>query len=129
MEITLTPKESEDYFYNALCNAVGTGYMASYGLEMDCVGGEKTYSAAQKKLQNPCYEDVLMQVLRDGGKLVFNDVEGEGDNTKEISLADVHARVCKTPMNHLSDMINENDDAVTADVLLQTVFFENVIFG
>jgi hypothetical protein len=28
-----------------------------------------------------------------------------------------------------SEMIEENDDATTADVVLQTVFFEDIIFG
>ena len=77
-----------------------------------------------------CYEDVLMQILRGGKKLKFVDVEDEeSEQTKEISLADVHEKVCKMPIEHLNDYIEENDDATTADVLLQTVLYGEIIFG
>lgn len=35
----------------------------------------------------------------------------------------------KTPIDHLMDAINQEDDAITADVILQTVFYEDIIFG
>lgn len=127
MEIKLTPQESEAYFYNALCNAVGTGYMNSYGLEMSFFN--RDYLAAKEKLKDPCYEDILMQILRNGGKLTFVDNESEGDMTRSITLKDVHDRVQLTPASHLMDMANENDDVVTADVILQTVFFQEIVFG
>jgi hypothetical protein len=125
MKITLTPKESEEYFYNALCN--GLSYVAGYGISMDY--DEIEYGTAKLALKNPCYEDVLMQILRDGGKLTMEDVEGEGDMTRTITLADVHERVELTPIKYLTDMITENDDAITADVILQTVFYKEIIFG
>jgi hypothetical protein len=125
MTITLTPTESEEYFYNALCN--GLGYISGYGLAIDFE--KKDYAAAKSKLKNPCYEDVFMQILRDGGTLTLVDEEGDGDMTRTITLNDVHERVPKTEMSHLMDMVNENDDATTADVILQTVFFNEIIFG
>ena len=125
MQIQLTPQESETMFHNALCN--GLGYMSGYGLEFEY--SDKQYSAAKTKLQSPCFEDVLMQILRDGGSLTFGDVECDGEYTRSVSLADVHDRVQKTPLRFLTDMINEEDDAETADVMLQTVFFEEIIFG
>ena len=57
------------------------------------------------------------------------DHECDGEYTRSISIKDVHERVSKTPIRHLMDMINEDGDAVTSDVVLQTVFFEDVIFG
>ena len=125
MTITLTPQESEEYFHNALCN--GLSYIQDYGLGLDYEQTE--YKAAREKLTNPCYEDVLMQILRDGNRLTMVDVEGEGDMTRSICLQDVHERVQKTPHKHLIDMVDENDDAVTADVILQSVFFSDIIFG
>ena len=125
MQIQLTPQESETMFHNALCN--GLGYMSGYGLEFEY--SEEQYRAAKTKLQSPCFEDVLMQILRDGGSLTFVDVECDGEYTRSVSLADVHERVQKTPLRFLIDMINEQDDAETADVMLQTVFFEEIIFG
>ena len=70
-----------------------------------------------------------MEVLRQGGSLVMNDVENDGDYTRSITLNEIHERVQKTMTRHLMDAINETDDAETADVILQTVFFEDIIFG
>jgi hypothetical protein len=126
MKIELTPQESETYFHTSLCNAlsyVETGY----GLELTYK--ESDYDAAKLKVENPCYEDVLMQILRDGGKLKLVDHECDGEFTKSITLADVHDRVQKTDHRHLLDMINEQDDAVTGDVIIQQVFYDEVIFG
>jgi hypothetical protein len=126
MEIKLNAKESEEYFYNALCN--GRGCMNDYGLELEYDADE--YKKSRKKLsEGVCFEDVLMQMLRDGYKLTINDIECEGEYTRSIGIEEVHERVEKTPLRHLSNMINENDDAETADVILQTVFFEDIIFG
>jgi len=129
--MTLDKIESEKYFHNALCNAVGSGYMNGYGIELVC--DDADYKKAKSDIVtsgvSPCYEDVLMQVLRNGGKLTFEDVEGEGDMTRSITINDVHDKVSKTPINHLTDMMRENDDATTADVILQTVFFDEVVFG
>jgi hypothetical protein len=69
-----------------------------------------------------------MEILRLGGKLVLVDEEnGMGD--KAITLKDVHTKVAKTPLRHLMDAINENDDGDTADCIIQTVFYGEVIFG
>jgi hypothetical protein len=125
MEIKLSPQESEKYFHNALCN--GLSYISSYGLSLDCSDSE--YKVAREKLNNPCFEDVLMQMLKDGNTITLIDEECDGEYTKSITMEDVHNRVQKTQLNHLMNMINENDDAETADVILQTVFFEDIIFG
>ena len=125
MKITLTPQESEEYFYNALCN--GLGYVEGYGLGLDYKNQD--YNAAKDKLTNPCYEDVLMQMLRDGNELTLIDHEGEGDMTRSITIEDVHEQVQNTPLHHLTNMIEENDDAETADVIIQTVFYNEIVFG
>lgn len=125
MEITLSTQESEEYFYNALCN--GLGYMGGYGLYVNYNINE--YKAAKEKLTSPCYEDVFMQMLRDGGTLTLVDEECDGEYTRSITINDIHERVQNTEIRHLMDMIKENDDAITADVIIQTVFFNEVIFG
>lgn len=124
MEIILTHKESEEFFHNALCN--GLNYIQDYELEL--FYKKNDYQSAKLKLENPCYEDVLMQILKDGNKLTLIDLE-DGYYTKSISIDDVHSRVQKTPIRFLMDMINQNDDAETADVIIQSVFFEDIIFG
>ena len=129
MKIILEKQEAEEIFFNAMCN--GLGYVTGYDLELDF--NEAEYKAAATKLKesgtSPCFEDVLMQMLRDGNKITLVDIGCEGEYTRSITLKDVHERVALTPASHLLDMINENDDACTADVVLQTVFFEDIIFG
>lgn len=129
MKIILTPQESEQYFYNALCSL---DYVESgYGLEL--IYDERLYVEAKKVLQNEkpdaviCYEEVLMQMLRLGGGLNLYDHNDEQDNI--IVLEDVHERVATTQTNHLFDMIEERGDAITDDVILQTVFLGEIIFG
>jgi hypothetical protein len=139
MKIELTNQESETYFHNALCN--GLIYISDYGLELSY--DETDYTAAKERLNltvvrpegefiyittGVCYEDVLMEILKGGGKLKLVDNEG-GEDDAVITLQDVHERVSKTQMNHLMNMINEEDDAVTADVILQTVFLNDIVYG
>ena len=125
MTITFTHEESEKHFHNALCN--GLGYIQGYGLVLEC--DESEYRSAKAKLESPCYEDILMQILNDGGTLTLVDEECDGEYTKSITIKDVHERVAKTPIDHLTNVITENDDAETADVIIQTVFYEDLIFG
>lgn len=127
MRVILTNEESLEYFHNALCNAVGTGYMQGYGLELTY--SEDEYRLAKDKLTTPCYEDVLIQILKDGGSLTFTDLEGDDENTKSITIDDVYAKVQNVPFEHLQDMINGTDDASTADIILQIVFYDTIIFG
>jgi len=109
MKISLTPIESEDYFFNALCN--GLHELGQYGIELDYIEDEYKLSRASLGPNAPCFEDVLMQMLRDEYKLAFTDTEAE--ETMFITINDVHAKVQTTDSRHLLDMINEQDDAVT----------------
>jgi len=130
MTVKLTPTESETIFHNALCN--GLGYVEGYGIELDF--NKQDYARAATVLKQGatdavCYEDVLLQILKDGKKLTMIDHECEGEYTRSITIKDVHKRVSQTPIRHLMNMINEEDDAETADVVIQSVFFKDVIFG
>lgn len=131
--VKLTPEYSETLFYNSLCNAIGTNWMDGYGLELTCDRGQYKNCAEHLKRINPntviCHEDILMQVLRDGGSLTFVDHDGDGEYTRSITLKDVHEKVQNIPESHLADALAENDDVITADVILQTVFFDHITFG
>ena len=129
MTINLTPQESEQHFYDAVCN--GLGELSYYDLELDYDDDE--YKAAKQSWINKhpneqaCYEDILMEMLRNGNTLWINDLND--DEKHPITLALVHERVQNTPIRHLMDAINENGDATTADCIIQTVVYGEVIYG
>ena len=133
MKIVLTKEEAEQHFHNALCNGSNIRY---YGLTLDY--SDKDYAAAKKSLvkkqktgkfkETICCEDIWLEILKIGGKLTLIDEEN-GMGNKSITLKTVHSRVAKTPLRHLMDAINEHDDADTADAIIQTVFYGEVIFG
>lgn len=125
MRITLIKRESLDFFYNALCN--GLSLMSGYGLQL--VYDANEYNISRAKLTSPCFEDVLIQMLKDGYKLTLIDVEGDNEHTSSITITDVYKRVMKTEPRHLLDMVNETDDAITADNIIQQTFFNKQIFA
>lgn len=128
MKIILTKEESEKHFHNALCNG---SVFAQYGTLDYSI---RDYNAAKKNLkklkpkESICTEDVWMQILRDGKKLKYIDYEDKAMN-KEITIDMVHKRVAKTPLEFLVDAVMEQDDAITASIILQQVIFDEQIFG
>lgn len=123
--VLLTNWKSEVLFFDAMCNALD--YMeSSYGISV-CYD-EDDYDKAKGVLTNPCYEDVLMQILRQGDKLRIRDLEGNCGSAV-ITLQHVHDRVCNTPLQHLCDALMDNGDATTSEVILQTVYYNEIIFG
>lgn len=127
MKIVLTPEESENIFLNSLCNGHGLSY-AGLSIDYDDDQYERARHNLEKDGISPCLEDVWMHILRQGGTLTLTDNEN-GLDPAVITLADVHNRVADTDVRHLMDAINEHDDSTTAEVILQQVFYGEVIFG
>jgi urease gamma subunit len=125
MKIILTTQESEDIFFDALCN--GLSYVCGYGFEIDF--SRKDYAKAKDNTSNAAFEEVLMQILRDGGTITLADVVNDGSETSTITLQEVHDRVSDVDARVLIEAINEDGDADTADAVLQTVFFKEITFG
>ena len=129
MKIILEKKESEELFHGALCSI----QLGHYGVSLDYNDKDGDAVREQWKKDTPdntiCREDVWMGILKNGGKLKFIDEEGDGAYTKEITIKDVHEKVQKTPINHLVDAIEERGDAISDDCILQTVIWDDIIFG
>lgn len=129
IELKISNEKSEELFFNALCN-IGN-YMQGYGLvftiDRKAYETARNHPAQNGKVQY--FEDVIMNALRNGAELKIIDEEGEGEYNSSITLSDIHERVPKTPLRSLMEMIEERDDVSTADVLLQTVFFNKIVFG
>lgn len=126
MKIQLTNKEAEKYFFNALCN--GLQYFESYDIELTY--NEEEYKEAKKTAKaedggTVCYEDILMQMLKNGNNLIAQGY----DETHVLNLEKMYAQMNEVPVNRLLEMINEEDDADTADIILQVCFTGEHIYG
>jgi hypothetical protein len=126
-QIIFTAEESEQVFLDAMCNVLGTNYWEGYAIRV-ITDGEQ-YKQAERDLSNPAWEDILMQILKNDGHLEVRDDDGYGEVIATIKLKDVHEKVSRAPQWALLEVLEENDDANTADVILQTVFFGEVIYG
>ena len=131
MTIQLTQQESEHHFHNALCN--GLVEIVYYGLDLDYDDQKYKYAKTTLQTQSPtsiiCHEDILMEMLKSGGTLTLLDNEDDDNEVASITISDVHERVSQTPIEHLMNAITENDDATTADVIIQTVFLNEIVYG
>ena len=131
MKILLTNEESETMFHNALCS--GLSYISGYGLKLDYSKADYTSAREEFIKANPdtaiCYEDVLLKMLQMGYKLTLVDEEGDGAYTREIGIVEVHERVMLAPARNIMNILDETDDAEDADIIIQTVFYQDIIFG
>jgi hypothetical protein len=131
MKIILEKAEAETLFYDALCN--GMYYISGYGLQFDYI--DKDYAKAKKELIKEgkegsiCREDVWMKILQIGGKLTLIDLECNGEYTRSISMEDVYENINLVDGQTILDVLNENGDAGHADIILQKVFYKEIIFG
>ena len=128
MKIQLTNQEAEQMFYDALCNGLSELYYHDLELEFNQSEYDKARDELKRGDGSVCYEDILMQMLRNGAFLRLVD-NGGYEEPAIIWLSDVHERVANTDARHLLDMHEGNDDACTADAILQTVFLGEVIYG
>ena len=128
MKILLEKHEAEKYFHSALCN--GLGYFQSYEIEVKY--NEDEYDIARKTAKDeygnkPCYEDVLMEMLKLGYSIQAED--SNSGETHTLTLNDLHFQMNNVEPRWILEMVNERDDADTADAILQVCFIGEHIYG
>jgi hypothetical protein len=126
----LTDEQADYIFHIALCNEGGC--LSSYGIELDY--SQPSYKASKEALlteqKESCYEDVLLRMLQDGGTLTAKDIEGEGSETETVSISKIREAIRNVvPMENIINIIQEEDDAGDADVILQYCFWGKMIFS
>ena len=135
MEILLNDKEVKKVLHNALCN--GLGWISGYGLSVKI--SKEDYAKAKNSLKDEdfnvgsinigiCVEDVYMKHLEDGNELEFYDSEQEEEVGFTFEQAKENLKDENVTM-HIMDMLNERDDAITADCILQTALYGEIVFG
>lgn len=130
MKIEFTQEEALDILFNALCTESMAGYFHQYNLELYV---DKTeYKVVKGYMETngiplQGYESVWVEMLRRGFPIMLDDLQNV--YSKKLYLSDVLENMPKVPLWALTQMKEEQDDAETADAILQTVFFGEIIFG
>jgi len=130
VSIKFTDDFKKEIIYNSLCN--GLGQLQCYGLELlwndeDYIEAKKSYYKRIDKISGACYEDILMELITMEKKVVFEDTETE--EFFDFKLSNALMNLDNLPMWAIIQILEENDDAVTADVVLQYCLFNEIIFG
>lgn len=129
MELLLTNQEKETLFYNCLVEVYGNSWFSGYGLGW--WWKKSDYNEAREKLKEPCVEDVIMQILRDGKSIKIKDVEGEGEYTREITMQLIYDNATLADIDDIFAILKEegNADIENCDRVLQKMLFKEVVFG
>lgn len=111
------------------CFADGGLQMLRYSgftLEWD----ENDYKAAREALENPCLEDVWIQMLREKRRLYVVDHENEEEET-DLTIEKALENLSKPEAaEDVVLLLGENDyDAEPCDRLLQIALFGEVTYG
>jgi hypothetical protein len=130
VSIQLTDGFKKEILLNSLCN--GLGQLQAYGLELifnddDYTEAKKSYYERTKKISGACYEDILMEILTMGKHISFLD--NETDEVFYLTMDLALQNLDKLEVERVIQLIDETDDGETADVVLQTCLFGEIIFG
>ena len=75
-----------------------------------------------------CFEDILVKMVADGAVIHIIDTEDD-DIVGELSLAKIEKNWDKIDSKDLIYIINENEDADTADNILQYITLGNIVYS
>ena len=121
--LKFTQEEANDIIFNALCD--GMAFIRGYDCFIHC--DKFQYDVAREKFETPTIEDVYMEVLKSGNKLIWVDVESM-EETK-VDLLTMTERLNLVDFDVISNFISEQYDAEDADIVLQTIFLGEVRFA
>lgn len=122
--------------YNLLCNALYDEWNFRVSTSAWTDINEFWYSDANKDNRTsnptPCYEDKIWAYVKasDGHIVKFIDKEDGSESFMTwMSIQSGTNLMAEKYDWHFMDVIMENDDAVTADVWLQCVLLNEVVYG
>jgi len=128
----LSETEINDVFLTILCGCVSQGYFSGYGIQLEY--DDNHYKQAKENLikarkEKPCLEDVWLQMLVDGNSLKFEDVEGDGEYTRVLTLKDIREKLPTAPFDNLKALLDGDGDVTDEDIVLQHILYGELIFG
>lgn len=128
MKYYKTLEEAIDFSVEKLSNLLsavnegGIAYWASWSYD------RSKYNEAKSKLNNPCYEEVLAQMIIDGSPLIINDFEE--DKQYELTAENLRKGIQMWWLNFKTTEESYCDvDAIGADIIIQFSLFEDIIYG
>jgi hypothetical protein len=129
MKLQLTQQEIETVLLDCFCNgALG---------ELNASGIDYGYNKAKYqefKVEGACYEDNLLNLLKNGGRLKFVDFDGDNE-TFFLTMASAKEKLTEIEdvniMEKVQDILTENGkaDAWHGYEILQFVLFGEIIYG
>ncbi len=128
MTLNLNPQEIDQVILSILCNGA-LSFASQSGLDYNY--DRSQYNA--HKEGNQCHEDVLLAMLKSGGKIEFIDEEGDGDYNKDLTLALATEKLSDIEQGdiyqNVTNIITGEGDAEDDYCVLQYILYGEVIFG
>ena len=129
LSITMSDEYKKEILFNSLCN--GLDELGFYGLQLeideDIFNEAKESWKEKNKNQLPCYENIIFEMLE--MKNIINVIDLENDERHYFKLDLAIQYLDKLPTHCILQLLNEEDDVTTADIVLQTCLFGEVVFG
>ena len=133
MKVQLNDEEINQVILSILSNGA-LGFASQSGLDYDY--DRQHYKRIKE--ENPaltCFEDVLLGMLQDGGKIQIIDEEGGEDSeyNKDLTM-----ELIKQQLSNVTDpefaeyvitSVREEGDAETDYSILQFILFDSIVFG
>lgn len=137
MKITITNYTQDEKFevvYNALCNGLD-GLINHYSFDWEIVN-QAMWTTEKQKLttgsEHPCLENIMIAYMKAGGELEFTCAEFEEDDAmycNKLSLTTINANWDKIRPQELLAYYKEEDDAETAESVLQCLLLGSIVLG
>ena len=127
IKVTVNHQISLDRISNLLCSAFEGG--SNYWYEIQKFVEPKTITFRTDEDQ--VYKH-LDYPLNDGGAVIVGDIEDEDSEPKRLDLNAIKKGIqimAEKYPRHMSDFLNDNDDADTGDIFLQCCLFGEAIYG
>jgi hypothetical protein len=127
MQVLLSTEEITKVLHTCFCDG-GLELLGYCGIKLDY--SEEDYKAARKALENPCVEDIYIQMLKEKRKVCVIDTENGNEET-ELTLEKATENF-KNPevAEDLVLLVTEGDyDAIPCYRLLQHALYGKVIYG
>ena len=122
MQLLLTKEEVITILYNCFCDS-GITELYTCGVNLDY--NQKDYNTAKKKLDDPCIEDIYVQMLKDEKPLRF--VDSTESVLLSLSIATENFKLPEA-IRSCYAILSEDYDAYACFYVLQFALYGKIIY-